>query len=213
MYGEIALDVMRAVLGGLLAESTFDADGREDGAVLTGACSRTTTGCFAGSGCYRWNPHGTVCNVQQAVIESEYPVRASAYFRVSAFPTGGAGYDLLGLIEHTYGTGIYVQFTNRDQLRLLAMGSERAERACGPLAAHVAPDTWYELRVRAEKSDRARARLELLTAAGEVVEAVTCADLPAGRGRFTHVSVGSRSASGATADITVDDVGVYEEPS
>jgi lysophospholipase L1-like esterase len=219
MYGEIARDVVRVVLRGQtgalgpLAEMTFDADAGSEGPVPTGTCLRTNTGCASGTGCYRWNPHGTVCNVQETVIGSQRPVRASARFRVAAFPTGGVGYDLLGLFEDTYGTGIYVQSTNRDQLRLLAMGSGQVEGTCGPAAAHLLPDVWYEVRVRAEKSNHARATLELLTAAGEVIDSVTCTDLPAGGGMFTRLSAGSTGQFGATADVTLDDVVVYEEPS
>jgi hypothetical protein len=209
---EIGRDVFRAIFGGPLAELTFDADTAGGQAVVSGACARTTSGCASGGGCYRWNPQGTVCNVRQPVMASHQPLRVSARFRVAAFPSG-MGSDLLGLAEDAYGTGIYVQFTNRDQLRLLAMGSQRAEGTCGPLAAHVAPDVWYELRVRAAKSDHAQATLELLTPDGEVIDTVTCTDLPAGGGTFTQLFVGSSSRFGATADVTVDDVTVHEAPS
>ena len=210
---EIARDVMRVVVGGPLTELTFDGDERRDGVVFSGTCSRTTTGCESGSGCYRWNPQGTPCNVQLALIgTSRIPLRVSARLRVSAFPSGEGGSDVLSLIEGNYGTGIYVQFTNRDQLRVFTVGSGGREGTC-LLATHLLPDVWYELRVRSSKSDHARATLELLTSEGEVIDTVNCTDLPAGGGTFTHLTVGSRSPHGTTADVTVDDVAVYEETS
>jgi hypothetical protein len=212
MYAEIARDVMRIVLGGLLGEMKFDADGVPDGSAVTGTCGRTTTDCAAGTGCYRWNLRGTPCNVRKPLLETQHPVRASARFLVRAFPSGVGGYDVLGLSDDMFGTGVYVQFANQDRLQLLAMGSQGAKRTCGPLASAVAPGTWYELRVRADKSDHARATLELRTAAGEVVDSVTCGDLPAGGGRFTGITVGSSSRIGLTGDITFDEVAVYEEP-
>lgn len=211
MYGEIARDVLRVVLGGFLTGMTFETVGSPDPLSVNGACQRTTAGCASGTGCYRWNPRGTVCNIREALPETQHPVRASVRFRVDDFPAGATGYDILALSEETYATGIYVQFTNRDQVRLVSMGSNRAEGTCGPLASRVAPDTWYGLRVHAEKSDHARATLELLTAGGEVVDSVTCADLPAGGGTFTSVTLGSTNGFGATADILFDDVAVYEE--
>ena len=97
-------------------------------------------------------------------------------------------------------------------MKVLVVGSGGREGTC-LLATHLLPDVWYELRVRASKSDHARATLELLTSEGEVIDTISCTDLPAGGGTFTHLTIGSRSPDGATADVTVDDVAVYEERS
>lgn len=211
MYAEIARDVMRVVLGGWLGEMKFDADELPEASVASGTCGRATTGCAAGAGCYRWNPRGTPCNVGEPLLPSERPVRASARFFVHTFPAGPGPYDLLRLSEDRFSTGYYAQLTDQNRLQLLAMGSSSSHRTCGPLPTRVTPGTWYELGVRASKSEHASATLELRTAAGEVVDSVTCTDLPAGGGTFTEVTVGSTNPSGIVGDITFDEVAVYED--
>jgi len=211
MYGEIARDIAHLLVGGVLAEITFD-DERLADTSMTGPCSRSTTDCARGTGCYRWNPQAAVCNIRTAVLATGHGVEASLRFRVDTVPSTNGGRDVIGLTEDRYGTGIYARFTGADQLELLAIGSNSVERRCGPLASHVAAGTWYGLRVRADKSDRARASLELLTAADTVIDSVTCGDLPAGGGAFGSITIGSSWAGGSSADITFDDVTVREAP-
>jgi lysophospholipase L1-like esterase len=230
MYEEIARDILPVVLGekpapmappapaseaarpgAELARLTFEPPGvPPDGALVNGSCTTVSADCAEGTGCYAWNPRGGVCNVQKRVPPSGR-ARAALKLRVAAFPTGIGGHDVFGLSESTYGTGVYVQFTATDRLRLLSTGSEAKEGHCGPLATPLALKTWYGVRVQAAKSNRAVVRLELLDNQGKVLDSVSCENQPTGGGAFTHVQVGSGNGLGATADVTLDDVSVHDD--
>jgi len=180
-------------------------------ATATGPCTRTTAMCASGTGCYRWNPVAQICNARKTLPVALPLVRAQARFRVTAFPSGFGGYDFFALHESAFGTGVYVQFTNTNQLRLFSTGSGGASDLCGPLATPVAANTWYGVRVRAQKSDAATVSLDLLNDGGVVLDSVSCNNQHAGGGSFTTLLVGSGNGFGATADITIDDVDVHND--
>ncbi len=229
MYGEIARDVLPVVLRpaegasgkaaggrrrpGLLAELRFDtgSHSRSGGAppAAVGACPPLTDACSATGGCFRWKPDGDVCYLQANLATGVPSVRASARVRIDAFPTGPnhyGGYNVLGLFEKFYGTGVYAQLVQPNRLRLFAFGGPGG--SCGPLSKPLAPHVWYTLRIRAEKSKSAAISLEVLDERGEPFDAVQCTGQSTGPGDFLHVRIGSGD-SGAIASIDFDEIEVH----
>jgi lysophospholipase L1-like esterase len=236
-YGQIARDIVPVVLKSVaarpspgepalpptgLAQLAFETsasagdsdDPLTEATVVKGGCTRSTTNCATGTGCYRWNPAGTICNVQKILAEEQADVNAFTRLRVGTFPSGSSlgGYDVFSLFENTYGTGVYLQFTNTNEVQLLSLGTDGASSRCGPLGSRLAPNTWYGVRIRAEKSHNAALTLQLLDNDGRVLDALSCTNQTAGGGTFTRVMVGSNNPLGASGDITFDDVEVHGDP-
>lgn len=176
---------------------------------ITGPCTRSSTNCASGTGCYRFNPSAQVCSASKTFTATS-TVRAFARFRVSTYP-GLFGHDFFSLAEIFYGTGVYVEFNNSNQLQVLSFGSGGAFDYCGPLPTPVAPNTWYGIRLRAKKSDAATVSLDLLDDNGTMLDTITCTNQHAGGGNFAVARVGSTNGFGATADITIDDVDIHTD--
>jgi lysophospholipase L1-like esterase len=214
MYGEIARDIAAVLVGApdadadadVLARLDFD-EGRAEGLAVTGACPPVAGACGRG-GCYRWEPDGDTCRVEVPLARDTAAARVSARLRIDRFPAGAApygGHNVLGLLEPTYGSGVYLQLVPPDRLRLFTFGG--GSGSCGPLARPLERDVWYDVRIRAEKSARAALELELRGADGGRLEAVRCEGQPAGGGRFAVVRAGSADP-GAVGSVEIDDVEV-----
>lgn len=218
IYGEVARDLVPIVLSrGAVVRSAGDIPGtplarvvfgENDGSrgppgalAVNGTCGPDSAGP-AGTVCYRWNPRGTVCNVQKQLSDITPALRAAVRLRVAEFPSEDGGRAVYGVFADAFKTGVYVEFTERDRLRVRSSGSAGATQGyCGPLASHLAPNTWYGVEVRAEKSERARIVLELHDDTGRVLDSVACANQPTGPGFFTRAILGDADPRGATADV------------
>jgi hypothetical protein len=222
IYGEVARDLVPIVLASTtiaakgtgpdrrLARLAFDdRDAKATGTTLTGACTRTTTACRTAAGCYLWDPRAATCVARQPLRARALAVQATFRLRVTEFPRAAGGSEIFGLFESAYGTGLFVQLTDAERLRLLAAG--RTPAHCGPVPFRLEKDTWYAVRVRAEKAERAHTALELSSDDGRPLGAVACDGQPTGSGAFTDVMVGNTNPAGLTAEIRFDDVEVYAD--
>ena len=136
MYAEIARDVLATVLNlaplrqqpGSRLRRLAGRDATEgEGVEVHGNCPYRTNAP------YSWNSSGDSCAVEGGLAIGTPSARLTARIRVSTFPSGTprwGGYNLLGLFEPFYGTGVYVQ---------LASGSLRwaaSRAAAGRCARH-----------------------------------------------------------------------------
>lgn len=215
MYAEIARDLVPAVVDGALAVQRSAPASTEPLARMTfaaeeghraGECPLETTACAGEATCYRWNPNGTVCNVEKVLTRRQVEVRASWRMRVASPPNATQGTDVFSLIEKAYGIGLRVEFADPEHLRIASVGSGEATAVCGPLASRVAGDTWYTIHVNAKKGDAGTVTLELADEAGRTIGSLSCDAQPLGGGAFTHAVVGGGNTFGATADILFGDV-------
>jgi hypothetical protein len=226
IYGEVARDLVPIVLASTAAspdgKAPADRLARLDfGAApdapaglparltFTGGCQATTTACRTGAGCYLWNPRGTTCVARQALRAPARAVTASFRLRVTEFPRAAEGREVFGVFEGGYGTGLFVQLTDADQLRLLASGKTRA--FCGPISVPLQKDTWYAVRVRGEKAESGATSLDVRSDDGKPLGAVACEGQPTGPGAFTDAMVGNTNPAGSTAEIRFEDVEVDVE--
>jgi hypothetical protein len=229
VYGEIALDVLPVVLKGkppkdalgtaraLLARLTFETElkpgpeqKRPPELLVKGDCALTDAGCASGKGCYRWRPRNDICYIQQMLTVSPLKLRLSARFRVAEYPGDSGGREVLTLLEGVFGSGVSLEFTSTDRLRLHVVGSGNESPHCGPLPSPIARDVWYGIRLQAEKSDRANLSLELVGPDSRLLDSLVCTRSTGGS-VFTHLRIGSANPSGSTADIVFDDVEVTLE--
>ncbi len=225
-YAEIARDVLQAVIDGttpkgapgpaeaLLARLDFetklkpDPDGKRlPGLLVRGDCAPTDTGCVNGRGCYRWRPQNNACYIQQMLNVFSNRLQLSARFNVSEYPAEGGGREILTLLEGVFGSGVSLEFTETDRLRLHAVGAGNDSPHCGPTRTAIARNFWYGIRLQAEKSDRADLTLELIAPDSKLLESVTCTRSTGGS-VYTHLRVGSANPAGAAADIVLDDIEV-----
>jgi hypothetical protein len=150
-----------------------------------------------------------VCNVEKQLSDITPAVQATVRLRVTEFPSDDGGRTVYGVFADAFRTGVYVEFAERDRLRVRSSGSAgAAQEYCGPLAPHLAPNTWYAVDIRAEKSESARIVVELRDDAGRVLDSVACANQPTGPGFFTRVILGDAEPRGATADLRLADLEV-----
>ena len=230
IYGEIARDIAAAVLTppdprrvapGVLAFLDFTSppitgDQAPSAAPeVAGPCAYSTAACNGDRGCYRWRPEGGRCSVESrlAMLASTLDVRARIRLGTveSDSPFQGQHFQILGVLEDRFGTGVFVDVIEGNRLKLTTVG--RQEGSCGPLERRLERGAWYDVRLHAEKAEAGTVAVEIADAGGAVLDRVRCAPVNLGGGYFNNVRVGSKApATIAAVDFAEVEVRSTPEP-
>jgi hypothetical protein len=230
IYGEIARDLAATVLTppdsrtfapGVLALLDFAAppltgdQAPASAPEVVGPCAYSTPACDGDQACFRWRPEGGRCSVESRLSMLASTIDLTARLRLgtvaSDSPFQGQHFQILGLLEDRFGTGVFVDVVEGDRLQLTTVGTH--EGSCGPLERRLERGPWYGVRLHAEKSEAGTVVLELADAAGTVLDRVRCAPVKLGGGYFNTVRVGSKApATIAAVDFTEVEVRTTPEP-